>query len=172
MRAALFALLLLPAPALAQGTGPDLTPLLAGFERCKANAAFEAFEKSLVARYSNNFDAKTARNDARVSIVVPPALRDAVSPATPKLNPDHTLVTVPMKGHFQGFGVERVVFAFGNENGIAVRSLVFAGPVAPVKAKFAKGLAAAKRAQGTEGAEVNFAVLPKPPATILCDFSN
>lgn len=178
MRAQAFGLVVMVAqgglalPVMAQDAGQDLAPLLAGFERCHANAAFKAFEESVMKRYSNDFGAKVARDDSRIAIKVPAVLQGALGPARSTLKPDYTEVSVPLKGQFSGLAVRAVIFHFGNENGIGSRALAFEAPLAVVRERFAKGLAAAQKAQSTREVAVTFKVEADPAPAILCDFSN
>ncbi len=137
---------------------------------------FELFVRSLVERYRNDFtpDAQPAADRANVKLEIPADLANVIGPVTTRNEGDHTFLSIPLKGSFEGLPLKALEFAFGNENGINTAVLVFAGSRADVVKTFGASIArgnAKGEAASADGAGYGAIIPEEEPGRIICDWS-
>ena len=156
-----------------------LESFLSTFRQCDyANETdpFELFVRSLVERYHNDFsaDPQPAADRSTVKLEIPADLAGSIGPVTARNEGDHTFLSIPLKGSFQGLPVKALEFAFGNENGINTAVLIFAGSRADVMKTFGASIArgnAKGEAAGADGAGYAAIIPEEEPGRIICDWS-
>lgn len=124
-----------------------------GIESCRTTPAFDSYYKSLGAKFGNLSGSKRAVVNAAVKLVVPGEIQRGLGGGTSTSNGDHTVVRIEAAGTYQGLPVKGLEFVLGNENGIAIHSVLFSAPRAEVIKKFGTVVARANKAAKTASEE-------------------
>lgn len=156
-----------------------LESFLSTFRECEypgETDPFELFVRSLVERYRNDFsqDPQPAADRSNVKLEIPADLAGSIGPVTARNEGDHTLLSMPLKGSFEGLPVKALEFVFGNENGINTAVLVFNGSRADVVKTFGASIArgnAKGEAASADGAGYGAIIPEDEPGRIICDWS-
>lgn len=135
---------LLLAVALSASTGvaradEALDRFFGGFlEGCRMGKDFEAFRGSVMDSTNPEMD------DPVEQIALPPAVDAAIGELSVETKGDYREVSAPIRGTFRGVPLSRLVFDFGNGNGVHVWSLEFAAEAATVRKVFEAAVTASQ----------------------------
>jgi hypothetical protein len=162
----------------AQSAAPAFDGFLAGITECRFTKDYVEFRSGVVDRFANEHGAKTPLVNNSATVPVPAALAGAIDIEGARVRSEDggesTSVDIPVQGSFSGLPLKSLLFALGNENGIAVVGVEFAAPRDEVVKTFSKaikrGSALLKKKADDFVSSVGFG---KPPAaSIYCDQSN
>ncbi len=164
-----------PLPAAAAG----FDSFLETFYECdpvSEGVPFELFMRSVSERYGNIFSEtpQAAAEDTSIQLEIPADLVSNIGPIASKNAGDHTRLSIPLQGSFEGLPLQKLEVALGNENGINAMVLIFNTPHARVQGIFGSLIArgnAKGEAHSENGAGYSATIPQDNPGRILCDWS-
>lgn len=164
---ALLTLAAAPTPLAAQTTGA-YDGFFAGLDDgCRKGAAFEAWEKGLIARFVP--EAETAP-----ATPPPPEVAATTGEPTAVDKGEWVEVAAPAFGTWRGLRLDRIVFSFGKQNGIYGFAIEFREPAAAVATVFGAAVKRGKARMAKEYAETGAStgIDTDGRVALFCDFSN